>query len=285
MNKKLEDVLKIKIRKIKSRCINKQDPSYSKYGAKGIKVCDEWLINESLFINWALVNGFDCTDKKIYRKDLKGDYSPENCLIMNDGEYFSYMADLKDQKKEFSIKKNDIIKIRHNGNLFTIYLIDGIPYLSRKDITEKVFGYCNGSNKSKVLYYQKKALNKYPQLDIKSYSYNGTNRIVYSLNALLVLKSFFIFSNETEVQKYDELISFFTKCNSYLNKINVSEGEKDIKEQMSTKDLKFYYTDKLMSICNKQQKVVLNALISLFDLEEKQQEKKTFKQTYAQIRW
>lgn len=65
------------------RCYNIDDLSYKNYGARGIKVCDEWLNKPSLFYEWAYNTGYDDNAKKgeytIDRKDVNGNYCPENC--------------------------------------------------------------------------------------------------------------------------------------------------------------------------------------------------------------
>lgn len=62
---------------MKSRCSNKNVPNYSIYGAKGIKVCDEWnkFIN---FKTWAMNNGYN-DDLTLERIDLNKGYDPSNC--------------------------------------------------------------------------------------------------------------------------------------------------------------------------------------------------------------
>ena len=63
---------------MKGRCYNKKLKDYRWYGAKGIKVCDEWLDNPKSFEDWALSNGYK-KGLSIDRKNELKDYSPENC--------------------------------------------------------------------------------------------------------------------------------------------------------------------------------------------------------------
>ena len=65
-------------RHMKARCNNPNTPSYQNYGARGIKVCDEWLNDTSAFIEWALTHGY-ADNLSIDRIDNDGNYCPENC--------------------------------------------------------------------------------------------------------------------------------------------------------------------------------------------------------------
>lgn len=59
------------------RCERENNKSYKNYGAKGIRVCDEWHKFEN-FVAWAMTNGYDET-LTIDRVDSSKDYCPENC--------------------------------------------------------------------------------------------------------------------------------------------------------------------------------------------------------------
>lgn len=63
---------------MKQRCYNNKNKSYRWYGAKGIKICNEWMNNPKLFEEWAIQNGYN-DSLTIDRIDENKDYSPDNC--------------------------------------------------------------------------------------------------------------------------------------------------------------------------------------------------------------
>lgn len=73
-NKRIQEIF----HGMRQRCYNKNDKNYVRYGAKGIKVCDEWLDNPKLFEEWSLQNGYN-DSLTIDRKNSKLGYCPENC--------------------------------------------------------------------------------------------------------------------------------------------------------------------------------------------------------------
>lgn len=67
---------------MRARCLRPGEPSYAGYGARGIKICEEWNDYPN-FRLWALNAGYDpgaakgkCTLDRI---DVDGDYCPDNC--------------------------------------------------------------------------------------------------------------------------------------------------------------------------------------------------------------
>ena len=60
------------------RCYDKNDLTYRFYGAKGIKVCQDWLDNPESFYIWAMQNGYK-DNLTIDRIDSNKDYEPSNC--------------------------------------------------------------------------------------------------------------------------------------------------------------------------------------------------------------
>lgn len=64
---------------MKTRCYNPNSESYKYYGARGIGIFPEWLKDFSSFRDWALSHGYR-EDLTIERKDVNGDYTPDNCI-------------------------------------------------------------------------------------------------------------------------------------------------------------------------------------------------------------
>lgn len=65
---------------IKTRCYNAKSPNFKYYGARGIKVCNEWLGENGFlnFYNWATNNGYD-ENLSIDRINVDRNYEPSNC--------------------------------------------------------------------------------------------------------------------------------------------------------------------------------------------------------------
>ena len=63
---------------LKKRCVNKNCKCFERYGGRGITICQEWLDDFMNFYNWAINNGYQ-KDLTIDRKDVNGNYCPENC--------------------------------------------------------------------------------------------------------------------------------------------------------------------------------------------------------------
>lgn len=67
-------------RSMKKRCNLPHHPAYKYYGARGIKVCEEWS-DFYPFCNWALTHGYKF-GLQLDRIDTNGNYTPENCRFV-----------------------------------------------------------------------------------------------------------------------------------------------------------------------------------------------------------
>ena len=84
---------------MKHRCYNTSNKHYKHYGGRGIKVCDEWLNDFTIFHDWAIANGYK-DDLTIDRIDVNGDYEPSNCKWSTQEEQAS--------NKRNSIRANEV---------------------------------------------------------------------------------------------------------------------------------------------------------------------------------
>lgn len=63
---------------MKRRCYSPKSQRYKHYGAKGIRVCDEWKNNFKNFAKWAYENGYT-ENLTLDRIDINKNYEPSNC--------------------------------------------------------------------------------------------------------------------------------------------------------------------------------------------------------------
>lgn len=63
---------------LKRKCYKSNRKDYKYYGARGIKVCDEWLNNFQAFYDWAVNNDYQ-DGLTIDRINNDGNYTPDNC--------------------------------------------------------------------------------------------------------------------------------------------------------------------------------------------------------------
>ena len=100
---------------MKVRCSRKGSHDYQNYGARGIRVCDDWL-NFIPFMDWALSNGYSET-LMIDRIDVNKNYEPSNCRWVTN-------------QKQQNNKRNNVT-LTYNGqtkNMSEWARFTGLPY-------------------------------------------------------------------------------------------------------------------------------------------------------------
>lgn len=126
---------------IKQRCYNKKCKSYKDYGARGIKMCQEWKDKEKGFINfykWAIENGYK-ENLTIDRINNNGNYEPSNCrwVLMKEqmnntrrSHYIIYNGEIKTIAEwsrilniNYSTLYNNIIHCK-NYDSFSKYIVE-----------------------------------------------------------------------------------------------------------------------------------------------------------------
>lgn len=100
---------------MRRRCEKNNSSGYHKYGAKGVKVCEEWSSFEN-FLEWAMSNGYNDT-LTLDRINPCGNYEPCNCRWAT-------------QKEQQNNRTNNI-RLSYQGVTHTLIEweeITGIPY-------------------------------------------------------------------------------------------------------------------------------------------------------------
>lgn len=93
-------------RHILKRCYNPNEKEYINYGARGIKMCDEWKRNPRLFYDWSMENGYRKGLQIDRYPDNNGNYEPGNCRWAT--------------PKENSNNKRNSVRLTYMGETLTI---------------------------------------------------------------------------------------------------------------------------------------------------------------------
>lgn len=102
---------------MKQRCYSENYKGFKSYGAKGIKVCDEWKDNFLSFYDWSHNNGYS-EELTIDRMDNKKGYSPDNC------QWITQHEQVIRQERNAHRTKEDLY-IYENKNRFLVCIQKG----------------------------------------------------------------------------------------------------------------------------------------------------------------
>ena len=112
---------------MKRRCYNEKQSGFKWYGAKGIKVCDEWLDYEG-FKKWALENGYS-EGFSIERIDNNKNYEPSNCKWI--------------PKNQQGYNTNKVIQVEYEGKTYTVREIAEMTGLKKRTIRGRIERNCS----------------------------------------------------------------------------------------------------------------------------------------------
>lgn len=107
---------------MRRRCFDPKNNRWSHYGGRGITICSEWNDYGS-FRKWAMDHGYT-DDLTIDRKDVDGNYCPENCR----------WADSKTQAN--NVSRNHILE--HDGMKMTMSELAGYLGISYSTLQHRV---------------------------------------------------------------------------------------------------------------------------------------------------
>lgn len=146
---------------MKARCYNPNRPAYKDYGARGIRLCDEWLEPKNGFMNfynWAMSNGYT-DDMGINRINENGNYEPSNCewILRSEDksdkrtthyEKYYFMDCSISQLMDYTVEgiSYDTLKHRLNDSHMSVAEATRLPLLSNQKDKEKFIkeNYING---------------------------------------------------------------------------------------------------------------------------------------------
>lgn len=112
---------------IKFRCNNPDSQAYKYYGARGIKMCDEWEDDYPTFKKWMVEQGYK-KGLTVERIDFNKGYTPDNCRLVPLEEqtkntrrnlfveYKGKKMIMKDWSRELNINYRTLLSRYRNGD-------------------------------------------------------------------------------------------------------------------------------------------------------------------------
>lgn len=172
---------------IRQRCNNPNNISYPYYGAKGIKMCEEWENNYITFRDWALKTGYDETlprgEQTIERKNILLGYSPENC---------TWKTISQQQRNKGNLKRYE-----YNGELHTLIDWSEITGVEYSLLHGRVSGY--GMPIKEAI--------ETPKREAEKYNYNGKNLTMSEWSKELGITSHALRARLRKGKPYNEVFS------------------------------------------------------------------------------
>lgn len=97
-----------------ARCTNKNHCKYSRYGARGIRVCDRWAPGQPFaqgFWNFVEDMGEKLPKTTLDRIDNDGPYHPENCRWATCGQQMSTRQTCRGEDRATKLTEKDVQEI------------------------------------------------------------------------------------------------------------------------------------------------------------------------------
>ena len=110
-------------RAMMDRCYRKKAKNYLNYGGRGIAVCEEWHNIEN-FEKWLIKNPYS-EGMTLDRKDVNGNYCPENCR----------WATMEEQDNN----RRNTVYITHHGETHTISEWAKIKGINRSTLNNRIY--------------------------------------------------------------------------------------------------------------------------------------------------
>ncbi|MBP1889811.1 hypothetical protein J2Z53_001394 [Clostridium moniliforme] len=104
---------------MKQRCYNCCNKDYKDYGAREIRICDEWKNNVKIFYNWAINNGYE-EGLTLDRINPNGNYEPNNCRWITNAEQQN--------------NKRNTIHVLYKDKLLTLTELSNITNIKRETL-------------------------------------------------------------------------------------------------------------------------------------------------------